>query len=536
MNEPNPSNSTIRREVYLGRWMALTTVVVLLGATIGCPSTKPTNSGAGNGTGSNAPSVPVTTPKSKEPVAPLADWKTPAAVFLLTGEQHGYFEPCGCSLHQLGGMARRGDLVRLLAEERKWPVSGFDAGGTLKRNRRQDQIKFSLMFNALNHMHYAGVAAGLEELKLGADFLLQQQQELKESVPLLGANIVLFDQADLGWPLASRVVQVGKVKVGVTAVFGNSLQEQVAPVGAMSNITFKDPAEVLPAVIKTLEAESPNFLVLISHGSEQEAKELAEKFPQFRIILTTGGPEEPDPKPIVVGKVWILQAGHKGKRVGVLGYFPDNSVETFKFALEELDDTRFQNDPYMRKLMRDYQQQIEDEGLAVSDELLLKHPSGNSFVGAAKCGECHTKAYEHWKDKTKHAHGLESLKKGHPGQEKEWVVRIHDPECLSCHVTGWEPQQMLRFDSGYLSEKRTPLLLDQQCENCHGPGSRHVSLEEMSGANKDDLLAARNTLKRTKEQARRDMCVQCHDSDNSPKFTPQAFDQYWSDVAHPWKD
>ncbi|MBS0206826.1 MAG: hypothetical protein JSS49_28460 [Planctomycetes bacterium] len=522
----------------LQRWLAISTTIVLCGATLGCPAAPPGPAGTGTGTttGTGGTSVPAGTSTPKEPAIPLSDWKTPAAAFLLTGEQHGYFEPCGCSLHQLGGMARRGDLVRMLAEERQWPLSGLDAGGTLKRNRRQDQIKFSLIFNALKHMHYAAAAAGLEELKLGADFLLQQQQELKESVPLLGANIVLFDQADLGWPLAFRVVEVGKVKVGVTAVFGTSLQEQVAPVGAASNITFKDPAEVLPGVIKALEAESPDFLVLISHGSEQEAKELAEKFPQFRIILTTGGLEEPDGKPIVAGKTWILQTGHKGKRVGVLGYFPDDPAEPFKFALEELDDTRFKNDPYMRKLMKDYQQQIEDEQLAVSDELLLTHPSGNRFVGAAKCGECHTKAYEHWKDKTKHAHGLESLKKGHPGQEKDWIVRIHDPECLSCHVTGWEPQQMLRFDSGYLSEKQTPQLADQQCENCHGPGSRHVSLEETTGANMDDLLAARNSLKRTKEQARHDMCVQCHDSDNSPKFNPESFNQYWSEVAHPWKD
>jgi len=72
---------------------------------------------------------------------PLFDWKKPAAAFLLTGEQHGYFEPCGCSLHQLGGMARRGDLVRMLAKDRKWPLSGLDVGGTL--NEVADRIKSS---------------------------------------------------------------------------------------------------------------------------------------------------------------------------------------------------------------------------------------------------------------------------------------------------------------------------------------------------------------------------------------------------------
>ena len=448
------------------------------------------------------------------------------------------------SLHQLGGMARRGDLARMLSVERKWPLSGFDVGGLLKRHRRQDAIKFLMMIDALKHLKYAAVATGLEELKLGADFLLQQMpadpEERTKAVGLLGANVVLFDQPDLGWPMASRIVQVGDIKVGVTAVVGASLRDQIAPVGASNNISIQDPATVLPAIIEKLQAEKPAFLVLLSHGNDAEAKQLAEKFPDFQIILAAGGYEEPDGKPVVVGKTWILHAGHKGKRVGVLGYYPDNSAEPFKFELVELDDERFQNDEYMRTLMRNYQQQIQDEGLATSDELLLRHPSGQTFVGAKKCGECHTKAYDHWKE-TKHAEGLASLQTGHPGQEKDWIVRIHDPECLSCHVTGWEPQQMLRYESGYFNEEKTPHLIGQQCENCHGPGSRHVSLEESLAEGATDLAmadvtAARNGVKRTLEQARRDMCIQCHDSDNSPKFKPDAFLEYWEQVAHPWKD
>jgi hypothetical protein len=482
-------------------------------------------------------------PKS-EPKAPLADWKTPAAAFVLTGEQHGYFEPCGCSLHQLGGMARRGDLVHMLSQERKWPLSGLDVGGTLKRNRRQDQIKFLLIFDALKHMNYAGVALGVEELKLGADFLLQQQvadpEELKKSVALLSANVVLFDQPDLNWPVPWRIVEVGNVKVGVTSVIGLSLRDKVAPEGSNLNIAIKDPLEVLPPVIEKIAAEKPAFMILLSHGSEAEAKALAEKFPQFQIILTAGGPEEADPKPVVVGKTLILEAGHKGKRVGVLGYYPDDSAQPFRYDLVELDDTRFKNDPHMRDLMRTYQQQILDESLATSDELLLQHPSGNSFAGVAKCAECHKKAFEVWKT-SKHAEGLESLKTGHPGQEKDWVVRIHDPECLSCHVTGWEPQQMLRFDSGYISEDKSKHLVGQQCENCHGPGSKHVSLEEALAAkaadvSMDEVLASRKTVRRTLEQARKEMCIQCHDSDNSPKFKPDAFMEYWEQIAHPGKD
>lgn len=540
-------------------------------ATAGCfdpPAQKDKTGGGPTPTTGEAQTLAAEKPvASTADKPPLSDWKTPAAAFLLTGEQHGYFEPCGCSLHQLGGMARRGDLARMLATERKWPLSGLDLGGMLKRNRRQDQIKFLLMFDALKHMNYAAIGLGVEELKLGADFLLQQQisdadepkadaqieipksdqsqpqkadaHERKKPPMLMSANVVLFEQEDLGWPIPYRMVQVGKVKVGVTAILGASLRDQVAPAGNNLNITIKDPAEVLPGVIAKMEAEKPDFLVLLSHGSEAEAKELAAKFPQFRIILTAGGPEEPEVKPIVVGKTWILEVGHKGKRIGVLGYYPDDAKIPFRFDMVELDDTRFKNDPHMRDLMRNYQQQLQDESLATSDELLLKHPSGNTFVGVQKCAECHKKAYDIWVN-TKHADGLKSLKVGHPG-DRDWIVRIHDPECLSCHITGWEPQQMLRFESGYITEKQSPHLIGQQCENCHGPGSKHVALEEALKAkagdvSMEDVKKSRVGVRKTLEQARTELCIQCHDPDNDPKFKPDAFKEYWESVAHPGKD
>ncbi len=541
-------SATQRGTPLTARRLSVFAMMTLVIAT-GCPATPPKPPAPVGGTANvttqtNAAAPAKGTPAAEAPPEPLlADWKSPAAVLLLTGEQHGYLEPCGCSIHQLGGMARRADLVRILTEERQWAVSGLDVGGTPKRNRRQDQIKYLALFEAFKKLNYGVAAVGLEELKLGADFLLQQMvsdpEEARKTVGLLGANVALYDPPVDGWPLASRIVQVGAIKVGVTAVVGASLRDQVAPVGAMSNITIRNPEDVLPAAITALKAEQPHFLVLLSHGSPEEAKALAEKFPEFQIVLTAGGPEEADKTPVVVGKTWVLQAGHKGKRVGVLGYFPDNAEQPFRYDLVALDDQRFQNHPAMRELMKTYQQQLLDEAIATSEELLIKHPSGHSFVGAEKCGECHTKAFAEWK-KTPHAKAFQSLISGRAG-DVDPIARIHDPECLACHVTGWEPQQMLRYDSGYFSQERTPHLLNQQCENCHGPGSHHVSLQERfandaASVTDAELQAGRTSVRQTLEAARNGGCAKCHDSDNDPHFTPDAFDKYWKQIAHPWRD
>lgn len=80
-------------------------------------------------------STPAAAERPPEPL--LKGWETPSVAIVLSGEQIGYLEPCGCSAKQSGGFARRGDLFEQL-RAKKWPVAAFDLGGTLKRSRRHD--------------------------------------------------------------------------------------------------------------------------------------------------------------------------------------------------------------------------------------------------------------------------------------------------------------------------------------------------------------------------------------------------------------
>src|SRR5438876_994722 len=42
------------------------------------------------------------------------DWNKPSVVILLSGETHGYLQPCGCSDPQYGGLTRRYNLVEMM--------------------------------------------------------------------------------------------------------------------------------------------------------------------------------------------------------------------------------------------------------------------------------------------------------------------------------------------------------------------------------------------------------------------------------------
>ena len=261
-----------------------------------------------------------------------------------------------------------------------------------------------------------------------------------------------------------------------------------------------------------------------------ETKALAQKFPVFDLIVSAGGADDPlYNNPLQVGKSTVVFVGRKGKYVGVIGYYPLVPEKRFRFELVELDQQRFQDTPKMHEHMRTYQDLLRELDIAANEarDLAIRHSSGASFVGAKICGECHTTAYEKWEE-TPHFHGYKSLIRGRKGQEKNWISRIYDPECLSCHVVGWHPQDVIPYKSGFIDKKATPGLLGVQCENCHGPGSRHIELVEQ-----DDLKAARKLVKISKAQAKDKLCYTCHDLDNSPGFE---FDKYWPKIEHPGLD
>lgn len=480
-----------------------------------------------------------TAPPSK---ALFEGWDKPAVAIMLSGEMHGYVEPCGCSLDQLGGLSRRAELLRQI-DERGWPATAFDVGGLVNfPTRQQGKTKFTMATKCLIDMRYAGVAVGIEELQLNVNFLLRPPE-----LPFLASNLVLFGDPTIeGGPQTHRVVEIGDVKIGVTAVFGPSLKGQVVPGaqdGSPTDFEVLDPAASLEKSLAALQAEKPDLLILLSHAKYDETKKLAATFPQFDLIVTAGGPEDASPKPAYLGeKTLFVAPGQKGKRIPVVGFFPKADKQRLKYELVDLDDKRFPDTPKIVEHMRDYQELLKESNL-VSNEPAIDDPrptptlDPNPFVGAKVCGECHKSAYEVWQT-TDHAKATATLKTGRPGQEKTWINRIYDPECVACHVTGWDPRKVLRYKDGYTGEDATPHLVGQQCENCHGPGGRHTELERVWAKDKkttDDVTAWRKFLKLDHKKAF-DLCVKCHDGDNDPHFSSDTFAEHWDKVAHPGKD
>ena len=473
----------------------------------------------------------------------FASWPKPAAVLVLTGEEHGYLEPCGCSEKQSGGMAHRSSLVKQL-RGKGWDVAGLGLGGTVKHARKQSQYKFSAITDAMRMLDYRGTGLGPEELRLQPDFLISEHVPADDGtagLAFLGANETFFGIPDLpGGPQKSIVFELGGVKIGAAMVLGESQQKGLFPEGASADVTFTPPQDALQAVVEHFTDEATKFNVLLSYANQDESRALAKEFPQFNVIVSAGGPEDPHGDPEKVGETLFLTVGHKGKYVGVLGVYPDDAEQPVRYELVELDAERFVHDPAMDEIMREYQNTLSDNLSTIFAELSeAPAPGGGTYVGAKKCGECHKQAFAKWSS-TNHAQAYHSLAKGRENHTGSWVDRSRDPECLSCHVTGWNPQDVYPYLSGFLPKEiaaehsepdRFELLQGQQCENCHGAGSMHTEIfakwnKDAKSVSQSELAQARASVKRARTE---ELCIRCHDYENSPDFK---FEEYWKKVDH----
>ena len=460
--------------------------------------------------------------KAREVV--FKDWPKPQVVLVVTGRQNGYLEPCGCTglANQKGGLARRHTLL-LQLEKQGWPVVPLDVGNQVQRSGQQAEIKFQIAIEALKKMRYKAIGLGPDDLRLSTGDLVAAVTDAPS--PFVGVNAAIIDPE---YTPALQIVSAGGKKIGVTAVLGAEHQKKINS----DEIVLSPPADKIKAVLPELKNAKCDLYVLLAHASLDESRQLAKQFPDFQIVVTAGGADEPPFEPEIVAntKTLLVQVGAKGMYVGVIGVFAD-AARPFRYQRVPLDD-RYADSRDMLQLMKNYQGELEAAGLEGLGVKPLAHPSGRKFVGSEKCGDCHTKSFEVWQ-KTPHAQATESLV--HPGERTE-IPRHHDPECLSCHVTGWEPQKFFPLQTGYLGLKTSPLLHGSGCENCHGPGSAHVAAETEGQADEAKLAKLRQELRLPLAKAEQ-KCVECHDLNNSPAFHKDgAFEKYWKQVEHVGKD
>ena len=450
-------------------------------------------------------------------------WPAPRCLLVITGELDGYIEPCGCTgkENQKGGLSRRQNFLRAV-EAAGWPAVAVDLGGQVKRFGRLTEAKFHSIVDGLRTMRYASVGFGPGDLRLPAEELVAAVAAIgDQQTPFVSANVGLLGIAANITP-RFRVVEAGGLKIGITSVLGDKEAERVRSSDVEVTAADAALAEVAPQLAKAGCAHQ----VLLSWAGVDETKALAASYPQFDIVVTAGGADEPPRElPVLPGGARLVELGHKGMFTIAIGFFADakNPLRSQRVPL----DARWGESPDMITLLGTYQGKLESLGLAGLGLVPVRHPTGRRFAGSAACADCHAHAYEVWKNSA-HAQALTTL-------EEQKPRRDGDPECLSCHVVGWAPQRFEPFEGGFAGMAATPHLAHQGCENCHGPAAAHTAVERgdvrASEVERDRLRRELVLTLATPEGKQKvvNNCLECHDLDNSPQFD---FDEYWPQVEH----
>ena len=466
------------------------------------------------------------------------DWPKPKLALVLTGSMQGYIEPCGCSglENMKGGLARRHALIQEL-EGAGWPLMLLDLGELSKRIGPQATIKYQNTIAGLRKMVYRTIGLGTSELRLAPTEVVST---IDGQTHFVSANVGLLGM-DNEFTAPFRVMEGDGMKIGVTSV---ALPPKEQPL-QNPDLALVSPAEGLKKVMPKLLAQKCDQLVLLvapcmganesldETTTRRAAEELARQFPKFNLVViaTDSDPPAENLKPIAGTEVKMIELSHKSMYVGVAAFY-DDAARPIRYQRVPLD-ARFRESEAMKEVMAAYQDQLKEAGLVGLGALPRQHQQKGKFVGSQTCGDCHTKAFEIWK-KTPHSHALATLDNVNP-------PRQFDPECLSCHVTGWDAKAYVPYISGFASRQKTPLLADNGCENCHGPGSEHVAAEN-DGANQKVLDRLRQQMRLTIAEAKNPDsprgCARCHDLDNSPNYVNPSigFEHYWPKVEHKGKD
>ena len=522
----------------------------------------------------------------------FAGWPkaAPDLVLVISGQTFGYLQPCGCSRPQLGGLERRYNFMQSL-RAKGWNVVGVDAGDIApgkgsKEVTAQSLQKYKFSMKALAEMGYAAVGLGTTDFAQQLNELIGQfalNNDNKRPI-LLSANIegVVKNAVGLGFkkikradlypaanpnerPLveAFEVVDDSKVPFVVMSLVAESVAKEA--ISTDSSIDFARQSVILKQTLADAakHAANPQLKVLLYQGTEAEAKVVAKDFPEIQLIVCIGDASEPPLFPTLVNdkKTQIVTVGHKGRYVGAVGIFKTANGFDLRYQLVSMGEEYLtpeapdavKNNTVLN-LLEEYAAVVKKDDFLAKAVLKrnahaasIKNPASNlKYIGSEACAACHAAEYKVWKSHP-HSHAYEALEKKatRPG------LRNFDPECRSCHTTGFD------YDTGFKNQIDTPLLLNNGCENCHGPGSGHAEKpknKQLNDAmmpwrlNENDKLPSKEYMEKMGklEQIQRGsvevpaaqqrlvntisgMCMKCHDGDNDPKFD---FYQYMPKLYH----
>lgn len=468
----------------------------------------------------------VPTPVAPSETAP-APGDSAGAILLLSADTRGYLGPCGCSENMRGGIDRAAFQV-MEARQGSKPVLYIDGGDSLFGETElsaaqvpQEERKAQALAEAMKRMGLAVRTAGELDDVRGAAF--RQSLGLPE-LPPGGVKLLPAGARQVGVVAAQDAQQLVQASAQarkdgadfVVALFHGTVAQAQAVAeqpGLEANLILAthtatefsgDEHKRVSAAVPVVGLQSKGRELLrvdLSYGpqkgpfsllkSQDEAESQAAALDQRMALLNKEinlPGIDPQLHQLKQAKLEELVA----RKQKLLTEPVEAPLGTNAFSLRFLPlESSLQGEPSVKEVVTAYDRDVGKMNLAWAKEHGQDCPAPKkgeaAFVGNTSCQECHAEAFPLW-EKSKHSHGWATL------EEKGKQFHLN---CVGCHVTGYEkPGGVCRLDKVAGRE-------GVGCESCHGPGSIH---------------AEDPTPKNIVRNPGRELCVTCHNTENSPHF------------------
>ena len=427
------------------------------------------------------------------------------------GELRGEIEPCGCPTLPYGGFARRQSLLSRMEAELDRPLLHVDAGEALRKGLVHDpggdtKERAELILELLR-------LSGVQAYVPGpTDLATVGLEGLKGSgLPLISATWEPFP--------ATMVVEEQGIRVGLIGLSAKA-----------EGVEGFDPVEATRAALADLP--EVDVTVAVSNLGDRENLRVAEEVSGLGLILATRGSSHDSPRN--GGRCAVIEVPDRGRYVEIAHLWlmsgtdqPVRVDEGFHGDFAQYDEARRARNRTGRETPGDgeiaLRVGLEERGRGRNLVSVEERPLGSelddvsvvserldlwreermtlaravvaaepveyfpSYATAAGCTSCHSKQFARF-GFTEHRNGGSTLMR---------EGRHNDPECLTCHTTGFgQPGGFAETDPTSMRKWG-----GVQCEACHGPLAGHPREQRAVPAQVDETT-----------------CLRCHDEANSPNF------------------
>jgi 2',3'-cyclic-nucleotide 2'-phosphodiesterase (5'-nucleotidase family) len=366
-----------------------------------------------------------------------------------------------------------------------------DNGGFFPESDPQMDAAWFLM-DAMKMLNTAAVGTSERELRWGLAYLKSIVNQ--KNLPMVSSNLL---EASTRRPVFKPYVieKAGRAKVGIFSLMSDKVD--LGP--ARDSLKVEEPSAAARRSIDELKKKGATVIVLLSQLGKVESEDLAAAVPGIDAVIC--GHNVPLlQKGRMVKNTVTSYGGEQGQYVSqttitldAKGKMTTGENESFILGPEIPDK------PEITKVVKDFEDALNEKLRKAEKERAAEvqqqvTQQTDHFLGADLCQRCHQGETAQWKT-TSHSMAWQTLID---------VKKDATPECIGCHVVGY------KAPGGFQGSTDAPRLVNVQCENCHGMGTRH---EDYS-----------SKLKVTAQT-----CTNCHHGENDPEFN---WDKKLPMVAH----